>query len=175
MLHVIKKLVQLRTIKKGTRSYIGPRAGRPCASDCVDLSSGVEWSGVGWTVFVCAWKCGTVHWVHVGVLEKLLVPQLVKRFPSFWILNVYYRVYNSPLYVYVEPDISSLQSLLIYKVVQIWPGQTVTCWHTNSPGHIWTTLYLPFILILSFHLPLVMERYLIFNIASYCFVIPYAV
>jgi hypothetical protein len=29
-----------------------------------------------------------------------------------------------------------------YKVVQIWPGQTVTCLHTNSPGHIWTTLYL---------------------------------
>jgi hypothetical protein len=29
----------------------------------------------------------------------------------------------------------------IYKVVQIWPGQTVTCLHTNSPGHIWTTLH----------------------------------
>jgi hypothetical protein len=28
-----------------------------------------------------------------------------------------------------------------YKVVQIWPGQTVTCLHTNSHGHIWTTLY----------------------------------
>jgi hypothetical protein len=25
--------------------------------------------------------------------------------------------------------------------VQIWPGQTVTCLHTNHPGHIWTTLY----------------------------------
>ena len=29
----------------------------------------------------------------------------------------------------------------LYKVVQIWPGQTVTCLHTISPGHIWTTLY----------------------------------
>jgi hypothetical protein len=29
-----------------------------------------------------------------------------------------------------------------YKVFQIWPGQTVTCSHTNRPGHIWTTLYL---------------------------------
>jgi hypothetical protein len=29
-----------------------------------------------------------------------------------------------------------------YKVVQMWPGQTVTCLHTNSPGHIWTTLYI---------------------------------
>jgi hypothetical protein len=26
-------------------------------------------------------------------------------------------------------------------VVQIWPGQTVTCLHTNRPSHIWTTLY----------------------------------
>jgi hypothetical protein len=30
---------------------------------------------------------------------------------------------------------------VIYKVVQIWPGQTVTCLHTNSPGNIWTILY----------------------------------
>jgi hypothetical protein len=30
----------------------------------------------------------------------------------------------------------------MYKVVQIWPGQTVTCLHTISPGHIWTTLYI---------------------------------
>jgi hypothetical protein len=28
-----------------------------------------------------------------------------------------------------------------YKVVQIWPGQTVTSLHTISPSHIWTTLY----------------------------------
>jgi hypothetical protein len=32
--------------------------------------------------------------------------------------------------------------LTIWKVVQIWPGQTVTCLHTISPGHIWTTLYI---------------------------------
>ena len=30
-----------------------------------------------------------------------------------------------------------------YKVVEIWPGQTVTCLHTDRPGHIWTTLYIP--------------------------------
>jgi hypothetical protein len=30
--------------------------------------------------------------------------------------------------------------IAMYKVVQIWPGQTVTCLHTNSPDH-WTTLY----------------------------------
>ena len=28
-----------------------------------------------------------------------------------------------------------------YKVVQIWPGQTVASLQTISPGHIWTTLY----------------------------------
>jgi hypothetical protein len=29
-----------------------------------------------------------------------------------------------------------------YKVAEIWPGQTVTCLHTNSPGHILTTFYI---------------------------------
>jgi hypothetical protein len=38
---------------------------------------------------------------------------------------------------------SVLHRSVIYKVVQIWPGQTVTCLHTNRPGHIWTTLYIP--------------------------------
>jgi hypothetical protein len=35
----------------------------------------------------------------------------------------------------------------LYKVVQIWPGQTVTCLHTNRPGNIWTTLYFTNILL----------------------------
>jgi hypothetical protein len=34
--------------------------------------------------------------------------------------------------------------LCLYKMVQIWPGQTVTSLHTNSRGHIWTTLYFQF-------------------------------
>jgi hypothetical protein len=38
----------------------------------------------------------------------------------------------------------------IYKVVQIWPGQTVTCLHTNSPGHIWTTLYIQYTVNINF-------------------------
>jgi len=29
----------------------------------------------------------------------------------------------------------------MYKVVQIWPGLMSPDLHTNSPGHIWTTLY----------------------------------
>ena len=35
-----------------------------------------------------------------------------------------------------------MQLRYFYKVVQIWPGQTVTSLHTISPGHIWTTLYM---------------------------------
>jgi hypothetical protein len=38
--------------------------------------------------------------------------------------------------------ISSFFLLSIHKVVQIWPGQTVTCLHTNRPGYSWTTLYI---------------------------------
>jgi hypothetical protein len=30
----------------------------------------------------------------------------------------------------------------MYKVVQIWPGQTVTYLHPNSPSRTWTTLYI---------------------------------
>jgi hypothetical protein len=35
-----------------------------------------------------------------------------------------------------------VMSVVYYKMVQIWPGQTVTCLHTNSPDHIWTTFYI---------------------------------
>jgi hypothetical protein len=39
-----------------------------------------------------------------------------------------------------------------YKVVQIWPGQTLTCFHTNSPGHSWPTLYIACLVSLAFWL-----------------------
>jgi hypothetical protein len=47
------------------------------------------------------------------------------------------------IYCFSTSTIISRARLIVtlYKVVQIWPGQTVTCLHTNSPGHIWTTLY----------------------------------
>jgi hypothetical protein len=41
-----------------------------------------------------------------------------------------------------ETKTNSGEQFIMYKVVQIWPGQTVTCLHTISPGHIWTTLYI---------------------------------
>jgi hypothetical protein len=51
------------------------------------------------------------------------------------------RVQNTIKCTYVNAK--SCYSLMCYKVVQIWLGQTVTCLHTNSPGHISTTLYNP--------------------------------
>jgi hypothetical protein len=39
-------------------------------------------------------------------------------------------------------NLNDQQNIMWYKVVQIWPGQTVTCLHTNRPGHIWTTVYM---------------------------------
>jgi hypothetical protein len=51
------------------------------------------------------------------------------------------KVSNS-LVLWTFPLFFSISYCTWYKVIQIWPGQTVTCLHTNSPGHIWTTLYL---------------------------------
>jgi hypothetical protein len=45
--------------------------------------------------------------------------------------------------VQVPLDYLNKQFQSMYKVVQIWPGQTVTSLHTLSPGHIWTTVYIP--------------------------------
>jgi hypothetical protein len=42
---------------------------------------------------------------------------------------------------YFQLQAKNSRDISRYKVVQIWPGQTVTCLHTNSPGHIWTILY----------------------------------
>jgi hypothetical protein len=46
--------------------------------------------------------------------------------------------------VFVMELIFLLYCIFVYRVVQIWQGQTVTCLHTISPGHIWTTLYVGF-------------------------------
>jgi hypothetical protein len=54
---------------------------------------------------------------------------------------------------------TTIQPLWKYKVVEIWPGQTVTCLHTNSPGNIWTTLYMEFCFLLELYL-LLIERLL---------------
>ena len=51
----------------------------------------------------------------------------------FWAVNITYSLNLS--------DLRRCITTGMYKVVQIWLGQTVTCLHTISPGHSWTTLY----------------------------------
>ena len=55
-----------------------------------------------------------------------------------WNSEVFFQDVGACLPRYILEDLSIYK----YKVVQIWPGQTVTCLHTISPGHIWTTLYI---------------------------------
>jgi hypothetical protein len=65
---------------------------------------------------------------------------------------------------------------MIYKVVQIWPGQTVTCLRTISPGHIWTTWYIhssncskPCSPISSLHFPTLIDTSFPFNFTPFHF------
>jgi hypothetical protein len=86
-------------------------------------------------------------------LDHQLLPRL-QPIPSWWHhvcqlqrrlsaggggggMNVGCRV-KCPLF---RPTLIRIRMCRKFKVVQIWPGQTVTCLHTNRSGHIWTTLY----------------------------------
>jgi hypothetical protein len=73
---------------------------------------------------------------HQCLFEIQCAPYLQKYFvPKYcWVHS------NTPPTPYTH--VSGITWARLYKVVQIWPGQTVTCLHTNSPGHIWTTLYI---------------------------------
>jgi hypothetical protein len=60
-------------------------------------------------------------------------------------LNAFFMVINKS-WITKKRNFMSRQILgrgtnVMYTVVQIWQGQTVTCLHTNRLGHIWTTLY----------------------------------
>jgi hypothetical protein len=62
---------------------------------------------------------------------------------SFLMENIYMYMSFVSSFEETQKHVTCYESLCLavyYKVVQIWPGQTVTCLHTNSPGHIWTTL-----------------------------------
>ena len=63
---------------------------------------------------------------------------LEERRIESWVVQPVAHVLRNPSLYYHGEEIK----WKIYKVVQIWPGQTVSCLHTNRPGHIWTTLYL---------------------------------
>jgi hypothetical protein len=41
---------------------------------------------------------------------------------------------KEPTFLYARRQV--VLNIILYKVVQIRPGQTVTCLHTNTPGHI---------------------------------------
>jgi hypothetical protein len=67
--------------------------------------------------------------------DKRILHRLIATFRLFHRLKRFVTHRHVPFW---SPDMT------IYKVVQIWPRQTVTCLHTNRPGHIWTTLYIFF-------------------------------
>jgi hypothetical protein len=62
----------------------------------------------------------------------------------FTVVSKYTRVFRCSTNTHSKSYTNNTKRCMIwkYKVVQIWPGQTVTCLRTNSPGHIWTTLYI---------------------------------
>jgi hypothetical protein len=92
----------------------------------------------------------TLHYVH-ALSPRVNSEQHVKLEWQF-LQNFYsYLAYLALTFILIAPYVSLIRLVwsvnilsnteIIHKVVQIWPGQTVTCLHTNSPGRIWTTLY----------------------------------
>ena len=78
-------------------------------------------------------------WTHVQVLHESFL------FLIIFILHWSPRIVNNislPI-IYIRHPVARIseKNWRYYKVVQIWPGQTVTCLHTDRPGYIWTTLY----------------------------------
>jgi hypothetical protein len=56
--------------------------------------------------------------IHLDFFHCLTIYSHAQRFEGTWI------------------NVKTMGKVQMYKVVQILPGQTVTCLHTNSPGHI---------------------------------------
>jgi hypothetical protein len=71
---------------------------------------------------LCSWRESSIPWIHWSSSTQ----------PIHYIRSHPVSFYKTSRICNAARD----------KVVQIWPGQTVTCLHTNSPGHIWTTLYI---------------------------------
>jgi hypothetical protein len=83
---------------------------------------------------------GRLDSIQVDAADKIIdVNQTQLKLPSKTGENTPYAMSE-----HKGPPLANLinSRRVIYKVIQIWPGQTVTCLHTNSPGHIWTTLYI---------------------------------
>jgi hypothetical protein len=78
-------------------------------------------------------------WTHVQVLHESFL--FLITFLFHWSPRIVNNI-SLPI-IYIRHPVARISEIncRYYKVVQIWPGQTVTCLHTNRPGHIWTTLY----------------------------------
>ena len=112
---------------------------------------------------VCAAACALYcrAWILFRCLRDTLVPELyvsawvvlqwlsctsvAELYLSAWVVRQCLNCTSVPELYFsawiVLQCLSCTSVPELYKVVQIWPGQTVTCLHTNRPGHIWTTLY----------------------------------
>jgi hypothetical protein len=97
------------------------------------------------------WKTATKARVSAACRENLTVQVRTAlpteaQVPVNCFMTDSYNIHCQVACIFVNTRMVSeqpeCQIIRVYKVVQIWPGQTVTCLHTNSPGHIWTTLYI---------------------------------
>jgi hypothetical protein len=89
-------------------------------------------AGVDLWVFIlnhAVHKVTTAAWTLVFLLDMVF----------FFVLYFFFIYFT--LFSYGTFTVQKTPFIFIYKVVQIWLGQTVTYLHTDRPGHIWTTLY----------------------------------
>ena len=75
----------------------------------VALSSVHVHSSIGfWNEIKGAWKEGNrTQMISVELLEKLLIPQLVKKFPTFYVTRRLITVFVRAICFYIEPDQST--------------------------------------------------------------------
>jgi hypothetical protein len=66
--------------------------------------------------------------------ESVLISQERKH-----VTEIRYKEYQIML---TSEKLNNLIPIILYKVVQIWPGLIVCKLVTVRPGHIWTTLYI---------------------------------
>jgi hypothetical protein len=97
-------------------------------------------------VFYFIWKRATfpAYLIIVTLGDKHNVRSSSSTAPCS--LSLRYMALNSNIFMQVL--VMNLWSSCMYKVVQIWPGLIVCKQVTVRPCHIWTTLYLRFVLFL---------------------------
>jgi len=125
MNRIVEEVLQMRVCWKGVMN-VG-KLKRCCEQGCVEE---VLWKRVCWRGVVNGVSLrGVVNGSNVEChpWDSYRESQIIEL--CNWICNIASAI----MMVYV---------MVIYKVVQIWPGLMSPDLHTNSPGHIWTTLYI---------------------------------